>query len=266
MKRKVALGVSVLLGLSSQTALAQTWNESQPPPTDLQAGGLSPPPPAPSEPTYPPETPTEARLARADREDSGRGLEFFWLNGEVGVEHLGLQTFKAEGLVADVVESQQTGLVYGGGLGLRLLFLTLGARFRLGDFSEWQLWTLNGELGFRVPIGRVEPYFTLGGGYASVGSFSSGNIGSGLNSSDVDITGFNVRGGVGLDVYVTPVFSLGGSLTGEVLVLTRPGVDISEIEQPDTGDGASAAAEIYAADGSSIGSGVTFTAVAGLHF
>ncbi len=114
--------------------------------------------------------------------------------------------------------------------------------------------------GLRIPLGDIEPYFTFGGGYASVGSFSSDNIGSGLNSSDVSITGWNLRGGFGIDLYLSNVFSIGANLTGEMLVLTRPGVDPSKISS------SSSTSDIYAADGSSIGAAVSLTGVAGLHF
>ena len=246
----------------------QQPSQGQPP---LQAGGLSPPssggaPP----PSNQPPTATEQQLQKADREDSGRGLEFFWLNGEVGFTHLGLQTFKANDLVdAGVTKTNDSGLTYGGGLGLRLVFITLGGRFRLANLSEYQLWTLNAELGIRIPLGDLEPYFTFGGGYASMGSFGSGNLGSGLNSSDVDITGYNIRGGFGIDYYVTPVFSIGANLTGEMMGLTRPGVDPSKIQgsaSGGTGSAAEAESSVYAADGSSIGAAVTIAGVVGLHF
>ncbi|HEV8244943.1 MAG TPA: hypothetical protein VGP93_04215, partial [Polyangiaceae bacterium] len=162
-----------------------------------------------------------------------------------GVEHLGLQTFHANNLVdAGTVSTAQTGLVYGGGLGLRLVFLTLGARFRLASFADYQLWTLNAEAGFRIPLGSIEPYFTFGGGYASLGS---------LDTASVAVKGFDLRGGFGLDVYLTEMFSLGGNLSGDLLFLTRPEVQ-------------SSTTAVYAKDGSSIGAGVTLTLVVGLHF
>lgn len=228
----------------------------------LQAGGLAPPPPMEQDPES---AQTEEKLQQAEEEDAGRGLEFFWINAEVGGEHLGLQTFKANNIVdAGIVETSQTGLVYGGGLGVRLLFITVGARFRLGDFSAWQLWTLNGEVGLRFPLGNIEPYFTLGAGYASLGAFGAGNLGGGLNSENVDITGYNIRGGGGIDWYVTPVFSIGASLTAEMIGLTRPGVDPSLLMGMGTPSGAEG--QVYLADGSSLGFGVTLTAVLGLHF
>ena len=45
-------------------------------------------------------------LDKAEKEDAGRGLEFFWLNGEFGVEHLGLQTFSSDKLIdVDAVDT-----------------------------------------------------------------------------------------------------------------------------------------------------------------
>ena len=247
---------AVLLGKG--ICAAQTWGQ-QPPPrqqpgSDLEAGGLQPPSSQP-EPEPQPADATEHELAAADREDSGRGLEFLWLLGEVGFQHLGLQTFEANELVdAGLVATTQSGPVYGGAVGLRLVFLTVGARFRYGAFPDWALWTLDAELGLRIPLGSIEPYFTFAGGYASVGAVDAGPI---VQNDSVDITGWNLRGGGGLDWYLSEAFSLGANVTGDVLFLTRAAV---------TGAPAAGTADVYAADGSSIGAGVTVTAVAGLHF
>lgn len=253
----VGLGAWALGLCVTSSALAQYGQQPQQQGQGMEAGGLAPPAGSTGSPDpYGASTPTEQELERAEREDAGRGLEFFWMNGEVGFEHLGLQTFKANDLVdAELVETTQTGPVFGGGLGVRLVFLTLGARFRLGSFAEWQLWTLNGELGIRIPLGAFEPYFTLGGGYASIGAFDTANVGTDLNKAGVDITGFDIRGGFGFDYYFSNAFSLGANLTGELLFLTRPGATASALQ-----------GTVYAADGSSIGSGVTLTAVIGLHF
>jgi hypothetical protein len=265
MKPIAALLASALI---SASGLAQAQNDAADP--ALESGGLAPPPAVEGENQEQPPSATEQDLDRAEKEDSGRGLEFFWLNAEIGGEHLGLQTFKANDLVdAKLVASKETGMVYGAGLGLRLLVFTLGGRFRLAHFSNWDLWTLNGELGLHIPIGNVEPYFTFGGGYASLGSFGASNLGSGLNSAGVDVTGFNVRGGFGIDIYLSKRFSIGGNLTGDVLFLSRPKLsaeDASKISGDLTPEQRQVAAEVYAKDGSSIGAGATLTFVAGLHF
>ncbi|MBM4363022.1 MAG: hypothetical protein FJ104_10105, partial [Deltaproteobacteria bacterium] len=158
----------------------------------MQAGGLAPP----SAPAEDPEAAqTEAELAAAEEEDSGRGLEWFWLNGEIGAEHLRLDTFSATGrIVPGIEQTNQSGLAVGAGLGLRLVFVTLGPRFRLASFSDFQLWTLGGELGLRIPLGSVEPYFTAGGGYASLGAFDARSL-AGVDAGQVDVTGYYARVG-----------------------------------------------------------------------
>ncbi len=206
----------------------------------------------PAEPA--PGTATEAKLEEAEREDAGRGLEFFWVNGDIGAQHLGLRSFSDGDLVDPAaVETTNTGLLYGGGLGFRLVFITGGARFRMAQFSDFKLWTLNLEAGLRVPMGSLEPYATLGGGYASSASLKA--LGDG--GPEIDVRGFDVRGGVGLDYYLTELFSAGINLTGDVLFLSRSKLDTAGLP-PDS-------AAIYGKDGSSIGGGVSLTAVIGVH-
>ncbi len=280
MRFSLALASLAACLASSSLALAQTWgqpgaqpgwNNGPPPsgqtqtqPGGMNAGGLAPPSSGNNAYGEPSSngSPTEQELQTAEKEDSGRGLEFVWLNAEAGGEHLGLQTFKANNLVdAGVVKTTQTGFMYGAGLGVRLVFLTLGARFRMGNFSEYQLWTLNGEVGLHIPLGAIEPYFTLGGGYASMGSFNQSDLAKGLGGGDVSVKGYDIRGGFGIDFYLSNTFTLGANLTGEMLALTRPGVDPNKLK-----NSTPSAQEIYQADGSSIGAAVALTAVAGLHF
>lgn len=267
MKVRPALFAFSACSLVSAVALAQGYG--QPPAAQTQPGGYPPPAnnytPTTPAPLSTPTTPTERELAEADEEDSGRGLEFFWLNGEVGFTQVSLQSLKTDDLVPTGVESKSVGPVYGAGVGFRLVFLTLGGRFRIATLDIGDLWTLNGELGIRIPLGSLEPYITLGGGFASLGSFDKGNIStSNLNRDDVEITGGNVRVGFGLDYYLTSVFSIGANFTGEMLFLTRPSLIDSPPTQVTNEQEAQEAA--LAADGSSIGTQVGLTAVIGLHF
>lgn len=200
--------------------------------TDLSAGGLAPPEAIESESDRAArEQQTEADLQKAEEEDSGRGLEFFWLNGEIGATQVWLKSD-----FVGSADKSQLGLTYGGGLGLRIVAFTVGARFRMASLPDTQLWTLNAEGGFRIPLGSIEPYFTLGAGYASMAGFDEPGFS--------DARGLNVRGGAGLDYYPTEVFSLGANLTGEFLYLARSEGD---------------------SDSSVAGAG-TLTAVVGLHF
>lgn len=256
MKSLSLLVVAAVLGVA-RLASAQQPAPSQ---SNLDAGGLRPPEAVDSEQQAPPGAPAETpetELERADKEDSGRGLEWVWLNAEVGGQHLGLHTLKADNLVdGELIETRQTGLLYGGGLGFRILNYTAGARFRMGTFSDWSLWTLDAEGQFRIPIGRLEPYATLGAGYASLGSFKTDSD----VASKAEVRGFNARLGVGLDYYLSNTFSLGGNLTGDLFVLSRSAVD-GAAQSSDANE-----AKVYGKDGSGIGAGATLTVVVGLHF
>ena len=231
--------------------------------SNLQAGGLKPPDAVESDPNAANPsnvTQTEVALDRADKEDSGRGLEFAWLNAELGSQYVGLQALKADNLVdGTLVDSKGFGAMYGVGLGARLLAFTLGARFRFANFSDWQLWTLGAEAGMHIPLGRFEPYFTFGAGYASLGGFKEAAV-SPLNPS---AKGLDLRGGVGLDVYLSNTFSIGGNLSGDLLFLSRSAS--APVPLPGGSQEQQNAAAVYAQDGSGIGAGATLSLVLGLH-
>jgi len=244
------------------------WADEAPVGAGLEAGGLKPPAPVEADASTPPPSQPEAQLDLAKQEDSGRGLEFVWLNAEVGGEYLGLHALKSNQLVdSSLVKSKGLGAVYGAGLGVRLLVFTVGARFRLGNFETFQIWTLNAEAGLRIPIGRVEPYVTLGAGYASLGDFKGSAFADTLRAASVKANGVDVRGGVGVDVYLTNTFSVGGNLTGEVLFLGRSGSSAVAGPAPTGTPPAQVnAMGVFAGHGSGIGAGATLSAVLGLHF
>ncbi len=247
-------------------AASDPWGGSN---STLNSGGLMPPGSANSAQTgYDPQqqnAATEQTLKTADNEDSGRGLQFVWVNAEAGFQYLSLNTFHANNLVdSQFVKSSQSGPLYGIGAGLRLIFLTLGARFRLGDFSAWQLWTLDAEAGLHMPIGRVEPYFNFAAGYASLGAFGGASSALNLQSAGVNIHGWNARIGFGMDIYLTHVISVGALMTGDMLYLKRS--QHVTVANPNNDPVLAEAAKVYANDGSSIGGAATLTGVVGLHF
>jgi hypothetical protein len=227
----------------------------------LEAGGLRPPEavaPAPEEPKPAGDTDVERDLERADAEDTGRGLEFVWLGGEVGYEFVDLQALGGEDLLdGDLVTDSQGGLVYGGALGVRLFVVTLGARFRYAPLSKWTLWTLNAEASLRVPLGNLELFGALSGGYAALGG-AEASVATSLDTEALAASGFNLRLLGGLDYYISNTLSLGATLAGETLFLRRNAVKV-----PDMPTDAEA---VYAEEGSGTGAAFTATAVVALHF
>jgi hypothetical protein len=229
----------------------------------LDAGGLAPPPAVEGQggsdggDAAPSPQGMDATLAEADRKDSGRGLEFVWLNAEIGVQHLGLETFSGKDLVGpDVIHRKFTSLIAGAGLGARIVFLTVGARFRYGYAKDLKHFTVGAEGAVHWPFGALEPYAGLGAGYARVLERTrTGNLAAGTDTKPNSIAGLDARLFGGLDYYLTNLFSVGANVSGDALLLFRS-----------SSDGAASDTDVYGRDGNSIGAGVTATVVGGLHF
>jgi hypothetical protein len=220
-------------------------------------------PPSSSNAPRPGETETYQQLNRAEREDAGRGLEFVWLAAESGYEYLSLEALHGSSLLdGSVIAPSGSALVLGAGAGVRVIFLTFGAHVRLARQSAWDLWTFNAEVGLHLPLGELEPSFTLSAGYATLGSFEAAPSAAGFDSARIDIGGFDGRLGAALDWYVNPLLSLGAHGSLELLVLSR-----SRAAPPEGISSASPAlTALYGRDGSGVGLGVSVTAVVGLHF
>ena len=224
------------------------YTPSAPPP--LETGGLRPPAPVAAPPG---ESETLQTLERAEREDAGRGLEFLWVDVEGGYGYMDLQALSSSSLLDGTVLSDQSGgLALGAGAGVRFIFLTFGARFRLTRLDDFDLWTLGGEIGLHLPHGAFEPSFTLGLAYAGAAPSAEG-----LDAEGLDMSGVSARLGANIEYYVNPLLSFGARGTVEMLALWRSGA-----EQP----AGSPIVQFYAEDGSGVGVGGTLTGTIGLHF
>lgn len=193
-------------------------DEAEPKEKPLSAGGLSAPEALPD--TTDGRSATEKELERADREDSGRGLEFVWASGEFGVSALDLTALGGE-IYGGALETGGAGWVAGGALGVRVLYFTLGARFRTGPVADFDVWSLVGEAGMRLPIGAFEPFAVLGVGYAATSGLG---VSAGADRVKLDVGGFDLRAALGADYYFSDTFSLGAQSGVDFLFLGRDGV------------------------------------------
>jgi hypothetical protein len=188
------------------------------------AQGLEPPPPIP--PGYPAQGSTagyQSAPNEEEKQDSGLGLEWVWLNAEAGISYVNLQSFNASNL--GLSSTSAGGPSFGLAAGVRLIFLTLGLRARDLSLSDiGNLWLLNLEAAFHTRIGRVDPYFGVRGGYNFVGSLSSSSVqvAMGGSPSDVSIHGWNVGPMFGMDFYPTKLISLGFDVDSQFLFISRP--------------------------------------------
>jgi hypothetical protein len=231
------------------------------PPPPLQPGAPGSPRPMslPSTPVMPPSP------SRDEAEDSGLGLEWVWINADIGAAFVNMQSFSQTNLA--LTNTQSAGPAFGVAAGVRLIFLTLGVRVRdLLLSSIGSLWELSAEAAMHTRIFRIDPYFGVRGGYNFIGSLSSDSVqvASGGSPSDVSVHGFNVGPMVGIDFYLAKIVSLGADVDTQFFFLQRPppplpaGIQVSQLTpQQQT---------LYQNSGSSAGFGVTGTAHLGLHF
>lgn len=266
----MSLPRSPLWALVLASGLVTLAGEARAQAYEFQAGGLAPPPPGTGPGSFHAQpTETERLLREADEADSGRGLEVAYFDIEGGGQYLSLEGFGrgGQGLLPSTLgapEIQTSGFapIFGAGAGVRLLFLTVGPRFRLAAFEDFTLWSLGGEAGFHIPLGNLEPYVTLGAGYTKVGSATDELFGE-ANGPSID--GFDVRLAGGADYYLTEVFSIGARASFEALFLKRAGVDPASLASADAGP-VHASSQLYAEPGSGTGFAATASVVLGLHF
>lgn len=198
--------------------------------------------------------------------------QLVWVDAKGGIESVELQTFVADfnTVSAGFLPTSGLGPTASLGAGLRFGFVTVGARGRVASFEDsqtvgaWQIWTLDLELGLRVPLHRIEPHLTLGGGYASFGGLSTAVRGL---QAGLDVHGVDARVGAGADYWVAENVSLGLDLTGGLLAIARPGVSVRDLATAkQIGTLNDAKARVLEASGSSVGTTLGLTAAVAVHF
>ena len=215
---------------------------------------------------------TIRQLDQAKQDDSGRGLTWLWIDVNGGFEQLGMQALNGgnQGFVAGFVKTSSSGGVVDAGVGAQLLLFTLLLRGRIGVFDSGQLYRVGPEVGFHVPLGRVEPHVALGVGYAGMGGLHETVALDSVAASAFSLRGFYARLDAGIDYYPTPVFSFGADVSAELLGLFRPALTADEVQLITAAAGLSTSlaksAPLLLASGTGWGGTFAVTGVAGLHF
>jgi hypothetical protein len=205
-----------------------------------------------------------------ESKDSGLGLEWVYLNGDVGGGFASMDSFNSSTL--GLQKTSSGGPAFGVAAGVRLIFFSLGVRVRDLQLSGiGDLWELNGEGAFHVRVGHVDGYFGARGGYNFVGSLNSStaNVATGDTPSSVSVHGFNVGPMLGLDVYLAKYVSIGVDADVQFLFLQRPkltipgpaGTQLAAQCQADP-----QCAQLYSQSGNSAGIAFVPTAHLGIHF
>jgi hypothetical protein len=221
--------------------------------------------------------PTEAQLATVRRldqaklDDSGRRLTFVWIDAHGGFEQLGMTAFSGNpGFGAGFVKTSASGGVVDVAAGAQLLFFTLLLRGRIGAFDSGQLYRVGPEVGFHIPLGRVEPHVGLGLGYAGMGGLHETVALDSVSAAAFTIRGFYARVDGGIDFYPAPAFSIGADVSAELLGLFRTALTKAEVTgivaTPNLSASLVKSAPLLLQSGTGWGGTIALTGVAALHF
>lgn len=208
----------------------------------------------------------KAREVAAAPRGDGAQRELVFVEAGLGPAYVDTLALRGGALLDPVsVKSSGSGLTLDTAAGVRLQEFTLALRWRYGDFSDWQLWTLGGEAGMNFRLGRFEPSIRFGAGYAAIGGLRADTTHAFTREAApaIDIHGLNLRASVGLSYYVSSWFSIGGNLSGDAFFLRRAG---DRLQRFATADPNAPSPFPYALDGSANGLGVALTLVLGLHY
>jgi hypothetical protein len=240
---------------------------------------MQPPPEANAPPGQQPRAVRKDQAVVVEHKATEPTTTVFWVDTSIGWQRVDLTTLHVqrnsagEALTGDLVPNVLSGPALSLGVGVRWLVLSFGARMTAAFFNDpspdrtdgsSQFYSLDAEIGLRIPAGRLEPYVVLGAGYSVFGGLDDAirGVGQGL-----DIDGANARLALGVDYFFSRNWSLGARVTGELLFLARPGVPIRGLataEQVNTlGE---ARARLLEGEGTSGGTALAFTFGPGLHF
>jgi hypothetical protein len=186
--------------------------------------------------------------------EHAKGPDVLFLETETGAAYVGLQTLHVKrDVVPTSTRNEDVGGMFGVMGGVKLVFLSIGPHARFGRFRDWDLWTVDLDVGFHAPLGPVEPFLRLGGGYVRLSrAFDKVKNGGSLHSD-----GYNISLALGADYFVTNYLTVGGRFSGELIGLHRSGVNL------DTQEGL--VNDYLKYDGAALGLALSGTLALGLH-
>lgn len=263
--------VVFVLGASPASAQltppAPVGQPGQPAPQPAPGPGLAPPPPM--DPNQAPRPDggesTLQTLEKSEKEDSGRKFELVWVNADLGGSYINMSQFDQSSLA--ITRSKAAGPMFGVAAGVRLVYLTLGARLRYNMLSAFSMWQINGEAALKVPISSFDFLVGVHGGWSFLGKLGDASLETTTDRApgDVSVRGFNGGLDAAFDYYVASFFSVGVGASGDVLFLSRPPATIPA-DTPADVKARIEADPLYKSSGSSVGFGFAGMARLGLHF
>lgn len=167
---------------------------------------------------------TPAAEEEEEEEGDGRDVDFLWIEIEGGISDANLIAFTDSNFVSAATggepvfrEVRGTGPFIGAGLGFRVYFLAIGARFYYANYQSFDLGNIGGDITLRLPIPVVEPYARVGFGYGWQGQANYMNP----SMSTTTVYGWSFDSALGVDIYLANWFTIGAGVGLNVLNMSR---------------------------------------------
>ncbi|MEM9069547.1 MAG: hypothetical protein AAGE52_13625 [Myxococcota bacterium] len=120
--------------------------------------------------------------------------------------------------------------------GFRVYFLTLGARATIASYLGFEVGTVTADVALHLPIPVVSPYVRVGLGYAWMGDADWETPGL----STTDVSGLVAEGGLGINIKLARIVSLGAGFDVGFLNLGRQSARdagrVAEVNLEESGD------------------------------
>lgn len=265
---RLASSVAVASLLLFAPALAQAQDgPSVPPPMDPNQPGGAPGQPTPATTQ---EAATNQELDTAEHSDSGRNFELIWIDASAGASYINMEQLSSS--TFQIEKSKSGGPAFSLGAGVRFVVLILGAQLRYNALSAFNMWQINGQVGLKFPVSKLDILLAGHGGYSFVGSLGDASVATNTNTpteaDKVKIRGFNAGLDFGIDYFLTSVFSIGAGAYADFLFLSRPPAPLpAAFSQLPADQQAKVKSDpLYANSGSSVGLELGGGLRLGLHF
>lgn len=189
------------------------------------AGAAGAPSPA-SAPAASP-APAAATDASGDEDENSRRdvrrNDVLWIEAGVGYAWIDLVQFTEENFLPSIVRTSDEGMSYFGGIGFKVSLFAIGGRVTYQTFDAWDIGTAGLDVTLRIPAPIVEPWVRVGFAYTWMGNPDLSNGSIVLPTGEVDVDGFALDAGAGLDIFLAKRFALGIGFEAVILKLKRKG-------------------------------------------
>jgi len=150
----------------------------------------------------------------------------FYTEAEIGYGYANLRQFRHTNFLPEIVALEGSGYTGSAAAGVTISIGAIGARFAHARYEDFALNTFSLEGELRATAGPVRPFARLLVGVGWLGEMNISDIPSAI-SGEMDVYGWALGLGVGLDIALAEAISLGAGAEVSLLNLTRQEIGLN---------------------------------------